>query len=328
MKKLLGLLLALGLALAMFACAANNNDNDPGDDRYPGSAAFDMAVLRAAAEVALSPDAAANLLLNGGLLDYEGTLPDDAVLVFANALRDVAFHYTEERSDEIYEGVVLSALFSVEPGVALRVNYAAVRDALDGRLSENAATWLNLMARDTEEGWDGIAQAMLRWEAFERDHHDFVLTLHQNHHYSVGHSQTLLAMYLRGCEDSPVYDEATGMLWPELRESYERFLADENHRMSYYFEIVQQALDIWHANNWQWSGLGQDRDAGSVEGQLNQLLQLESPLVARSTMPAQLPTEPPEPTEPTTLNPDIPIFSPGHVRDPVHGQPGHVCETC
>jgi len=136
---------------------------------------------------------------------------------------------------------------------------AALARALRGKLTPSGERWLELEAleRVAADGafavpYDTLAQRVLLWEAFERDHAAFnqqrIVTEHLSHEIF---SLLFLYSYLYGIEKSPVYDEG-GMLKPELRESYETFLANEKNKASAYYDGVQAAYGLWKENNWRY----------------------------------------------------------------------------
>jgi len=311
MKKLFALALALCLVFALFACTANTDDDPNTTTAAAELVPFDLVAFRTAAEAAVTMEEVADLI--NLLEDHPGVLPDEALLVYEAALDRVALAVMMEAWDldwewdwenNIFHGVAFADMdlppqFLVMTGLEgggpcnghIFIDYEAIEQSLQGQLSESAVAWLRLMDYDTRNriaddaaliiSWDELATRMLAWEAFERAHHPFVLALHEAEHRTTGWSQTLLGFYLLGIDNTPVFDWGPNTLLTQVRESYERFLADDANRSSEYFSIVEEAMAIWEANDWQFT-YDFDRSPDTVQGQLIALLQLESPLIPRS----------------------------------------------
>jgi len=247
MKKLLAAALAFCLGLILFACAAAEE------------AQFDIEALLIAAQAAETPDHAAALLLTAGLLDYPGTLPDEAVLAFEQALRRTALEATRQAEGALEADESLSPLFAIENDT-MRVSYESLHGILQNQLDERSAAWLALLSLDETEPAamadpTALAVRMQEWESFERAFDDFAETLHDIGHFSAGRSQALLSAYLLGSSDIPVYDHDldTLTLREDLRESYEHFLAHRPHANSRYFAAIADAYELWQSNDWQHS---------------------------------------------------------------------------
>jgi len=238
-------ILALSLGLGLFACTAR-------------SSAFDMDRFFEALHEANTPAAIADLLLDDGLLGHRGVVPDEAMLLYVQALQQIA----REHSDDENPPALFIARMSNDTQVLL-ICYETMLQAMreHNQLSTHVETWLELLIIEqttppTAGGalmidYPQLISRLRAWEAFEHNNASFANALHGLNHFSAGYSRQLLSLFLLGSENSTTHVD--GNITPELRTALELFLFSGEHTNSVYFQGIDDAYNIWRRNDWQFN---------------------------------------------------------------------------
>jgi hypothetical protein len=214
------------------------------------------------------------------LTEANGIVPDNAVIGFEHYLKNVATFLTVS---ELTQSVETQPLFKKnddhEGGQYFGVNYTELKRVLGPKVSEAYSAYfeevINEEAQDVMGDaailvtWDELKALMLRWDRFEHKYPDFTRIQTSpggiwNLYSSEGKAKDYLYLYLGGSDNSPIYDYETNVLLPELRSSYEGFLADDANASFQYYESVKKAYDLWKLNEWTYSE--------NLSSQLNDLL--------------------------------------------------------
>ena len=200
----------------------------------------------------------------------EGVLSDETVSNYLEYLWIISDTLTDEYWDDYEFGELLppewvvSARFG-EGGVSFGPNYAAIYDILGGKLSDAYNQYFSLTAKYLTGylvddmalmiSWDDLAQWLIDWSAFEAEYPDFV-------DIDEVWGNLRFGMYLyAGCfnlDNTPMIDFSKNTLTPEVRSSYEKFLADPASESCIYYDEIKALYGLWRDNNFVCSAEVQD----------------------------------------------------------------------
>jgi len=200
------------------------------------------------------------------------TVPDEALRAYVSTLRRVAYEFSEENDWAIPDGkdpnlpLFYIAIFDEGGSQELRVAYDVLEEALRGRLSAGGAAWLaELLADSAENLWvngylqvtfDELAAIIVRKAAFETYHPGFVTqwTDETSDWEYITTAMDLLEEYLHGNKTvgHPGADFRNGSIDPEVRASFEGFLANAAYKDCVYYDAVQAVVNLLDANGWEY----------------------------------------------------------------------------
>ncbi|MCL2146345.1 MAG: zinc-ribbon domain-containing protein [Synergistaceae bacterium] len=196
------------------------------------------------------------------LLTYRGILPDSAVSSFISLVNRVADHLSEVywNDDAFYEKLRGNSFISArlgEGGIGYGVNYTAINVALTGRLSPAYNRYLGMTEQYLSNylvddmalmiSWDDLAQWIVDLSSLMEDFPDFIENEAVN-------GDLRFALYLfAGCfnlDNTPVIDY-NDQLSPEVKASYEKFLANPESKACGYYDDIETLYNLWDSNNFR-----------------------------------------------------------------------------
>jgi len=253
MRRLLVIVLALGLVLGLAACGGKEPEPETTTETFMEPAApFDLeAYTETLEEASYQADKIAEVFQL--LEDYEGILPDEAVMAFAHFLACACEGLLN------YEAEKYPCLTSYGHSYFSDPDYPAVIKALEGKLSPGAVRWLELKAQanecevdiyepDVDEGemrklfpFEHMLGFAKDWHELEMEYPEIAASKYSR--YYGNSSAGWVDSYLDEGEYYGLSEASRAQYLARQRASMEAFLADEANREYPFYEEIYQFIN-------------------------------------------------------------------------------------
>lgn len=266
MRKSLAFVLALCLLFVLAACAVPQ-EKEPATDEptlpeatAEHAAPFDIAAYKAALSGWAEADPVTHVVNPAPhiadafqpLKDYEGILPDEAVLAFS--------HFLDRASDGLpnYEAEKHPFLTLYGHSYFSDPDYPAVIKALEGKLSSGAALWLVLKMQaygweadiyepDTDEGemrllipFEHLLHLAKAWHTFELEYPEIAASEYAG--YYGNNSAGWVDRCLDSGDDYGLSAEGKRLYAARQKAYMEEFLGNETNRKYTFYEDIYQFI--------------------------------------------------------------------------------------
>jgi len=251
---MLAFVLALGLLLGLAACGKAPNPAAPEPAPF-GLAAYED-TLRGYGEDYTKSNEALQYLL-----DYEGELPDRAIMAYMQYLIPACYAMTGDVDELVAIKTENYPILLMGPGQSawLVPSYYLLDQKLLGKASPGMGLWLAQMVtenrdyaerdcayylhsakswHDFETGYPALAAQLAETKYSFSSHPDFDYPL------SEGQSERYIDIFLRRGGMPPLTEEDIERFWANYKEVCEDFLADEANRRRYpFYDAVYQSIN-------------------------------------------------------------------------------------